>query len=869
MPAPCRDQPTGYRWGNFLSWGAERADGDVNPAFGEPMQQHDPHPTTHATDGLQADGQVLLLLLDASVDAMVVLDGDGEVGWISPSTERLVERSADELRAIGTLGLVHPDDLPEATRLLGELLGDGGEEEPPAILRLLTGTGGEVWVEVKGSDLRGAPGIDGIVLTARNVEHRFALEEALRASHRRFESLVRNSNDGIVVLDQNLELTYASPSIERVTGYPPEAMIGYDVSFVVLEPERTELLTALERVMADASVVESLRVQIRDRRGTKLWFEVRVSNQLDDPAIAGVIANLRDVTDVVAAETEAARLIEIFDLTNDLVTVVDGDSVLQYMNPACARFFGLDEAEIPLGAVWQVAELLPSTDEPCHFGAGERAWLSETELRDVDGRLVPFAVQVIAHPDSDGTVARYSAVAHDISDAKRLEASLEAQALHDPLTGLPNRALLEDRLRTIRATSVPGGPSLSLLFLDVDHFKVINDSLGHAFGDRLLQAVANRLRSVVRPEDTVARFGGDEFVVLCEGLTGGEAASDVARRIGDSLLEPVVVDGSPVHVSVSIGIANELCIADTVDPGTLIRDADTAMYRAKSEGRGRAVVFDDHLRRRAVERQQIEAALRLAPTDGSLELHYQPMVDLDSGALRGVEALVRWRHGDRLLGPLEFIPIAEETGLIVPLGDWVLDAACADLARWQRLPGWDHLEMSVNVSVRQLQHVGFLDALDSLLGRTSLAPRSLTLEVTESVLLDDAALDRFGIERLDELGVALAIDDFGTGYSSLTYLARLAVDVVKLDRTFLEAAGSDRDRNRMVSGVLDLVRALGLRCVAEGIESEEQYQLLAGLGCDTGQGYHIARPMRAEQLAQHLRRLLPTSPWPRAGQLVG
>ncbi len=835
----------------------------MSPGSDDHMTNHDT-PPTHATDDLLVDAR-LLQLLDASVDALMVLGDEGDVVWVSPSTERLLGIGLDELRAIEPLDLVHPDDLPEAARMLGELIVGGGEEEPPAILRLLTSSGDERWVEVKGSDLRGAAGIDGIVLTARDIEHRFALEDALRTSQRRFESLVRNSNDGIVVLDADLKLTYASPSIERLTGYPPEAMTGYDVSVVVLEPERTELLGALERVIADAGVVESLRVQIRHRDGTKLWFEVRVSNQLEDHAIEGVIANLRDVTDVVAAELEAARLTEIFDLTHDLVTVVDGASMLQYMNPACARFFGLSESEIPLGTIWQVAELLPEQGEACHFGAGERAWTTETEIVRADGRKVPFAVQVIAHSDADGTISRYSAVAHDISESKRLAASLEVQALHDPLTGLPNRTLLEQRMREIRAASAQGASSLSLLFIDLDHFKVINDSLGHAFGDRLLQAVAFRLRGLVRPEDTVARFGGDEFVVLCDGLAGGEAARDVARRISEAMVVPVVVDGSPVHVSVSIGIADDRCDGD---PGALIRDADTAMYRAKSEGRGRSVVFDDELRRRAVERQRIESALRMAHEDGSLELHYQPMVDLGSGVLRGVEALVRWRHGDRLLGPLEFIPVAEETGLIQGLGEWVLDAACADLARWQRMPGWEHLAMSVNVSVRQLQHVGFADLLEGVLERSGIPGSSLALEVTESVLLDDAAVDSSGIDRLDRLGVELAIDDFGTGYSSLTYLAKLPVDVVKLDRTFLEAAGSDHHRNRMVSGVLDLVRALGLRCVAEGIESEEQYRLLAGLGCDTGQGFHIARPMRAEQLVQLLRQLEPSSPWPRAGHLV-
>ena len=823
-------------------------------------------PEPDAANDLLID-QRLHLVLDASVDAVLVLGPAGTVIGASPSTERLLGRSIAELKAIHPLDLVHPDDLAEAARLLERLV-EGVEDDAAPILRVAVGDHGYVWVEIKGSDLTDVPGIGGVVLAARDVSRRVELEEALRSSHRRFESLLRNSNDGIVVLDERLELTYASPSIERLSGFPPEAMIGYDVSVVVLEPQRTELLAALQRVVADPDLIESLRVQIRHRTGGRRWLEVRVSNQLHDPAIAGVIANLRDVTDVVQAEAEAARLTEIFDLTDDLVTVVDGDARLQYMNPACARFFDIDPAQIPVGEIWQVAQMVPAEGEPCVFDGGDRTWRSEVVLDRHDGLEVPFAVQIIAHHDLDGSICRYSAVAHDISQSKRLEASLEHQALHDPLTGLPNRSLLEARMRSARHRNGSGPAPMSLLFVDLDHFKVINDSLGHGFGDRLLRAVADRLRGVVRTEDTIARFGGDEFVILCEGVGADTAARDVARRISDVLVEPVVVDGSPVHVSVSIGVADATAGSEDDDPGALIRDADTAMYRAKSGGRGRAVVFDDDLRRRAVERQRIESALRDAPTNGSLVLHYQPMVDLPTGTLRGVEALVRWQHGGELLGPAEFIPIAEETDLILPLGAWVLRAACVDLARWQRLPGWEGLGLSVNVSVRQLQHGGFVDVVQEVLQTTGIRPRTLSLEITESVLLDDSAMDPRSAVRLHDLGVDLAIDDFGTGYSSLTYLARLPVDVVKLDRTFLEAAGSDAVRNRVVGGVVDLVKALGLRCVAEGIESADQYRLLTDLGCDTAQGFHIDRPMAAERLTDRLLAHGPTDRWPSLSDVV-
>ncbi|MEI2637606.1 MAG: EAL domain-containing protein [Microthrixaceae bacterium] len=829
------------------------------------MIESDSNPTVDAPGNIQPErienldpvvlgDSRLALLIDASVDSFVVLDSDLNIKWVNPGTEKLLGIPASALIATSALELLYDSDDLNTSAVMLERMLVGIEDDPPVEVRLRNSGGEPVTVEIKGSNLSDIAGIEGIVLTARDMTPRVALENELRSSHRRFESLVRNSNDAIVLLDTDLRVLYASASLEHLTGYAPDDIIGVDASEVILEPQRTELLAAFDRVVSSPDIVESVRVRLRQNDGDGRWYEVRVSNKLADPDIAGVIANVRDVTDVVEAETEADQLTDIFELTKDLVTVVDGDSRLLYMNPACAEFMGLAKSDIPIGTLFTNPKVMPPGGHPTVFGAGERSWTTEVVLRRADGEKVPFLVQIITHSDLNGVITRYSAVAHDISEIKRLTQSLESQALHDPLTGLPNRVLLESRMRQLVGMDNQR-TSVALLFIDLDHFKVINDSLGHEFGDKLLQAVAARLRSFVRPGDTVARFGGDEFVVLCEGVTGPEVADEVARRVSEVMREPMVIDGTKVHIGVSVGIALASEGVAGCDPGDLIRDADTAMYRAKADGRGRAVLFDDELRRQAVERQRIESALRVAHLDGSLELHYQPIVELTNGRLATLEALLRWRHDGRLMPPDSFIPVAEETDLIVPVGAWVIERACADVAKWKSIAGYERVRVSVNVSVRQLQSPDFVEMVADVLQRTGLSGRSLVVELTESVMVDDLEVITGPLSGLRALGVVIAIDDFGTGYSSLTYLAELPVDVVKLDRTFLSSADVNPAQKRLVAGAIQLVKTMGLCCVAEGIETGEQFRWLTQLGCDRGQGYFIAKPMANLDIVEQMNRL--------------
>jgi diguanylate cyclase (GGDEF)-like protein len=422
------------------------------------------------------------------------------------------------------------------------------------------------------------------------------------------------------------------------------------------------------------------------------------------------------------------------------------------------------------------------------------------------------------------------------------------QALHDALTGLPNRVLVAERLEEALARSARTGCEVAVLFVDLDRFKLINDSRGHAAGDELLVTVAERLRRIVRADDVVARFGGDEFVVVCEDRSAAFEASVLAERILDALREPVLVDGQEVFLSASVGIATSDG-AGGGTPSSLLRDADAAMYRAKEKGRDRAEFFDAAMRTEATESLEIQSALHRAIERDELLLHYQPVVDLATGAVAGVEALIRWAHPTLgLVSPAQFIPLAEETGLIAPIGAWVIGEATAQLARWRTQPWGRSLTVSVNLSARQLRQPELIPDLMASLLASGVDAEAVCLELTESTFMEDGPSHRETLAGIRSLGLGLAIDDFGTGYSSLTDLKRFPVSVLKIDQAFVRGLGEDAADTAIVASVIDLAHALGLVVVAEGVETPDQVAHLRRLGCDLAQGYFFARPQPAAEL---------------------
>ena len=520
--------------------------------------------------------------------------------------------------------------------------------------------------------------------------------------------------------------------------------------------------------------------------------------------------------------------------------------------------------DVPEDSPWQTALAAGaprvidgrSSGEP--FGishsAGRGMWATITV------RQHPFGGLVVHSDNPDAAFSQddlnfLEAVANVVGsaiDRIRTEQELNHQALHDPLTGLPNRVLFGDRLTQSLARIRRLPSSVAVLFVDVDHFKVINDSLGHDYGDRLLVMMAERLESAVRPGDTVARFGGDEFVILCENVLGEIEAVGMGERIRELASTPLTLDGCEYVITVSTGIA----ITDDPDasPADLLRDADSAMYQAKETGRARSAMFADSMRTRAVRRLETELALRRAITHGELRLHYQPIVSLKSGRTEGVEALVRWAHPtDGMISPAEFIPIAEETGLIIPLGEWVLGEACRQAQAWRtEHPTLAHLTVSVNLSGRQIAQSDLVTVVSNVLADTGLAPEALVLEITESVLMADAEHAIGVLRALKDLGVRLSVDDFGTGYSSLSYLKRFPVDVLKIDQSFVDGLGTEGEDSAIVRATISLAQSLGLETVGEGTETVTQVRALTELGCDKAQGYLFSRPGPASTLTDTL-----------------
>jgi diguanylate cyclase (GGDEF)-like protein len=573
--------------------------------------------------------------------------------------------------------------------------------------------------------------------------------------------------------------------------------------------------------------------------GSIRWMACRGRTMRDDEGdVARIVGIVTDITDRHRVE-EALRATE-----ERLRQVVANAPIVLFAFDARGRITLAEGAAMPnVGA----DIVVPGSEVAASI---ERVLQGESFRADVAFGGAVYDTWYQPLTDDDGGVVGGFGVSTDVTERRRVESKLAHQAVHDPLTGLPNRVLFLDRLGQALKRGGRKRVLTAVLFLDLDRFKLVNDSFGHPVGDEVLLVAAERLRALVRPADTVARFGGDEFVVLCEDLVGELEAVGIAERIVDGLRQPARVGGVEIYLSTSIGIA--ISRGDDQTPDDMIRDADVAMYRAKERGRARWEVFDAGMRDRAVHQLGIRNGLPFALMRDELRLHYQPAVRLGDGAMRGAEALVRWQHPDYgLMPPADFIPAAEEAGFMREIGLWVLTEACRQVTRWNRLVR-PALTVAVNLSANQLHEPDLLDDVTRVLADTGTAPADVCLEIAEGSLLSEPDRVLSVLRGLKDLGVLLAIDDFGAGQSALGYLRRLPVDILKLDRTLAEGLRDPRGV-AVVRAVIDMSHALGFTVVAEGVETSGQVDQLAELGCDLAQGYFLGRPDEASAMSGLLR----------------
>ncbi len=577
-----------------------------------------------------------------------------------------------------------------------------------------------------------------------------------------------------------------------------------------------------------------------------------------------ILTDRRETEAIIAATAQKlAEAEDIFqavaEYTSDLVCLHEPDGTFTYVSPSARRLLDIDPVSLtgihPVdlahantrdALVQALQDSVRRGTEPTRF---------RHRLRHRNGSYRWFETAITPIRDPDGEVGQLQSSSRDITAQRETEQSLIKQAFHDELTSLPNKALLLDRMDQAFAISRRTLQPIGVLFIDLDGFKIINDTLGHQAGDTALTKVAERLIAIVRPGDTLARIGGDEFVMLCAGTDGARGATAVARRILGAFERPFALDGREVPLGASIGIATSL---GHDNPHQVLDHADTAMYEAKHEGRGRFAIHDEVDQSLALERLDTEEALRRAVENNELRLHYQPELDLDSGTIVGFEALVRWQRPDgRLIPPGEFIPLAEESGLIVEIGRWVIAEACQQAARWRiyRTPDQEPVRIWVNLSARQLGDPDLIGFVQSSVADAGITTDEICLEITESALMGDAESATAQLDELRRLGISLGIDDFGTGWSQFAYLQRLPLDVLKIDRSFVSGLGTDANAATIVAAIIDLAHALGLIVIAEGVETREQLQVLEELDCDQALGFYFSEPREPAAFDQALNQL--------------
>jgi diguanylate cyclase (GGDEF)-like protein/PAS domain S-box-containing protein len=797
------------------------------------------------TPSLAASG-----IISTMADALFVCDREGRIQFANRAVETLLGYNKDSL--IGsTLDavLASPNDDPFAGTLRRKTVRT--EERV-----FVTKNGEMIDMMISISPINHHGEVAGAVVIARDVRERKEAEREIRKAVTLLESTLDSTADGIIVTDHRGKVLSYNQRFADMWRIPTDLLAGAD--------DRTITAFVVDQLMHPNSfirTIESLYAQPEAESFDLLEFKDgrRFERYSMGRKIEGVatirVWSFRDVTARFAAEAAVRdselRYRLLFEQNAAGVCVTTEQGAILECNSIFAEMLGYGRLEM---AGLAVRDLFVRPLEYDELGELLRDALTlnsvELELKRKDGRQV----WVLENLTLSGERIHLTLV--DISDRKRAEEQIEFHAYHDVLTQLPNRKLFTDRLGQAVTHARRTHKPLAVMFVDLDHFKTINDTLGHTGGDELLLAMSHRLKACVRDDDTVARIGGDEFTIILSELRQPEDAATVAEKILAAVQEPVTIGGLAVEISASVGIA--IYPTDGIDPDSLLRNADSAMYRAKEAGRNTYQLCTDEMKRRATERLSLETRLRRAVQEDQLMLHYQPQISLTTGRIVGAEALIRWNDPERgLVHPSAFVPLAEESRLILPIGEWVLNAACRQMREW-RDAGLDLERVSVNLSARQLQQQDFVEVVRRVLIESGIPGSALELEITETTAMQNADMTVEVLNELRQLGVAISIDDFGTGYSSLNYLKRFPISTVKIDGAFIHEVVTSESDAAIVSAVISIARSLDLQVIAEGVETEEQLAFLRRRRCDTAQGYLFSRPVSAEKLGRllHERRTL-------------
>lgn len=811
----------------------------------------------HTEEALRISEERYRTLIENANDVIYVHDLKGDYLSINHAVEKVFGFTQEEAMKLNISEIAAPNHLARVKEMLLSKL-EGSAKQTAYELDCFKKDGSVITVEVNSSVIseNGTPvAVQGI---ARDVTERKLAEEAVRESENRYRDLFENANDLIYTHDLKGNFTSLNRAGERIIGYSRDEALTMNIAQVVA-PESliaARKMTA-KKLAGDAATTYEVDVVAKDGRVVSLELSTRLILEKGAPvAVQGIgrdITERRRQDDMIKASERRYR--QLGEGIFHQVWTAGPDGRIDYVNGRTMEYFDLTSDEL-IANGW-CDGIHPDDLDAClrtweHSIATGDIYEMEFRIKRFDGVYRWHKACATCSRDDEGNIVKWFGTNTDIDDQKQSEAKLNYFARHDPLTDLPNRAEFMNHLRMAidRADSSPM-TRFAVLFLDLDRFKVINDSLGHLVGDALLRQIADRLRKHVRPGDVVARLGGDEFTILLNRTGGVSDVVQVAERVQRNLAIPFQIDGYEVFTSASIGII----VSDEImrQPEDFLRDADSAMYRAKEAGKARYEIFDREMHAQNLNLLELETDLRHAVEREEFELLYQPIVDLQAGTVREFEALIRWRHPRYgLVGPDSFVGAAEESGLIISIGDWIIRRACRQLAEWQAVSK-TQLAISVNLSAKQLMHPTLIELVTDVMQETRLGPKQLKIEVTESTVMEHSERSMSVLSELARLGVSLSTDDFGTGYSSLSYLRRFPFNRLKIDRSFIDEMGGNEKSAAIVKTILMLGDNLGIEVVAEGIETEKQLESLMSLGCRLGQGFLFSRPVSAEKANEIIR----------------